>query len=263
MDKVEKIAVFADEFKLFSLPAIASWVKECVELIPDYFFKIGASSSGKHHPVWSLGQGGLVRHTKAGFYLVIRFARDFNLNQVETDICKAAILLHDSFKYGIDFDKRYFDMHSYLPRVMFKNVLGPSGDYVSAREEIFRAIESHMGNMYGEWCPLPYVKPQSKLQYVVHLADYMAADKNYTPEMFRDVNREMSNADKAVQILEDWFIDDFCTMYMNHFEASRPGSLPEDIRELIRNDWVAKCDNIDHAFRTLKEQTERLCLKNV
>ena len=32
---------------------------------PSYFWEIGASSSGKYHPKFSQGEGGLVRHTKA------------------------------------------------------------------------------------------------------------------------------------------------------------------------------------------------------
>ena len=33
--------------------------------VPAYFWEIGASSSGKYHPKFSQGYGGLVRHTKA------------------------------------------------------------------------------------------------------------------------------------------------------------------------------------------------------
>ena len=35
------------------------------EYVPNYFWNIGASSSGKYHPKFSQGMGGLVRHTKA------------------------------------------------------------------------------------------------------------------------------------------------------------------------------------------------------
>ena len=35
------------------------------EFVPNYFWEIGASSSGKYHPTFSQGKGGLVRHTKA------------------------------------------------------------------------------------------------------------------------------------------------------------------------------------------------------
>ena len=33
-------------------------------MLPDYFFSVSASSTGKYHPSFSLGNGGLLRHTK-------------------------------------------------------------------------------------------------------------------------------------------------------------------------------------------------------
>ena len=39
-------------------------IKILVELLPDYFFEIPASSTGKYHPSYALGDGGLVRHVK-------------------------------------------------------------------------------------------------------------------------------------------------------------------------------------------------------
>ena len=36
-----------------------------LNVVPEYFWEIPASSTGKHHPIFALGKGGLVRHTKA------------------------------------------------------------------------------------------------------------------------------------------------------------------------------------------------------
>ena len=35
-----------------------------LDLLPDYFYTMPASTSGKYHPHFSLGDGGLVRHIK-------------------------------------------------------------------------------------------------------------------------------------------------------------------------------------------------------
>ena len=35
------------------------------KLLPDYFYEVPASSTGKYHPSYSLGEGGLLRHSKA------------------------------------------------------------------------------------------------------------------------------------------------------------------------------------------------------
>ena len=45
---------------------------ELVDEIPEYFWVVPASSSGKYHPEISLGDGGLVRHS----IMVSRIAED-------------------------------------------------------------------------------------------------------------------------------------------------------------------------------------------
>ena len=39
-------------------------IKTLISLLPDYFFEVAASSTGKYHPSFALKDGGLVRHTK-------------------------------------------------------------------------------------------------------------------------------------------------------------------------------------------------------
>ena len=39
-----------------------------INILPDYFYEVPASSTGKYHPSFALNKGGLLRHTKvAGF----------------------------------------------------------------------------------------------------------------------------------------------------------------------------------------------------
>lgn len=38
---------------------------ELIKTIPDYWYHVGASSTGKYHPAYALGEGGLMRHTIA------------------------------------------------------------------------------------------------------------------------------------------------------------------------------------------------------
>ena len=44
-----------------------------LEDMPDYIWHVGASSTGKYHPLYSLGEGGLMRHQMA----VVRFLNFF------------------------------------------------------------------------------------------------------------------------------------------------------------------------------------------
>ena len=38
---------------------------EMIKTVPEYWYHVGASSTGKYHPEYSLGEGGLMRHTVA------------------------------------------------------------------------------------------------------------------------------------------------------------------------------------------------------
>ena len=38
---------------------------EMIKTLPEYWYHVGASSTGKYHPEYSLGEGGLMRHTVA------------------------------------------------------------------------------------------------------------------------------------------------------------------------------------------------------
>ena len=43
---------------------IREFAQMLVEGLPSYIWEVGASSTGKYHPAFSLGEGGLLRHTK-------------------------------------------------------------------------------------------------------------------------------------------------------------------------------------------------------
>lgn len=59
------------EIDLISEPKIIKFVKDCLEYAPEYFWRIPASSTGNHHPHFALGEGGLVRHTKAAVWIAV------------------------------------------------------------------------------------------------------------------------------------------------------------------------------------------------
>ena len=75
------------------------------EIIPDYFFEIPASSSGKYHPKISLGNGGVVRHTVFAVDLALELFRVYNFTDIEKDIIVISLAIHDTFKSGITNEK--------------------------------------------------------------------------------------------------------------------------------------------------------------
>ena len=72
--------------------------------LPEYIWAVPASSTGKYHPAYSLGDGGLMRHQIA----VVRFLNFFfeleqynsKLTSREMDLMRVAGLVHDGMKSG-------------------------------------------------------------------------------------------------------------------------------------------------------------------
>ena len=167
---------------------IREFAKVLVEGLPPYIWEVGASSTGKYHPAYSLGEGGLMRHQIA----VVRFLNYFfeleqyntKLTSRECDLMRIAGLVHDGRKSGeqADYERSKFTKFDH-PIQMANVIRGYEGQYLNHDELEFIAhcIESHM----GQWATdrkssvvLP--KPMDEAQKFVHLADYLASRKDLT-----------------------------------------------------------------------------------
>lgn len=160
--------------------------EQCVKVInriPKYFYKEAASSTGKYHPDYAQGEGGLYRHTCAA----VRIAQDLmslecmEVTDEEHDWIIVALILHDSCKRGYsEIPSRYtlFDhplkVRDFLDELMLEGVI----------DELFRncvsnLVSSHMGqwntNKYMPDVVLP--KPETATQIFVHMCDYLASRK--------------------------------------------------------------------------------------
>ena len=61
MKKVEK---FRTEINYIKDTSLRKDLRKLISMLPNYFFEVPASSTGKYHPKFALGEGGLIRHTK-------------------------------------------------------------------------------------------------------------------------------------------------------------------------------------------------------
>lgn len=165
---------------------IRKFTRSCLEEAPPYFWHIPASSSGKWHPVWAVMESGLLRHTVLAIYLGKELARTFGLTPLETDIALSALAIHDTVKYGMGvYDVQYYPMHPYLPRICYKKLAQEHFTNPVIPNTIFDAVERHMGSINdGEWTSIGRIKPENRVEYVVHLADYIASRKKIHFEDF-------------------------------------------------------------------------------
>ena len=174
-----KSAHFERELNLIVNEDLRMAVKSYLEEeTPDYFWTDGASSSGKYHPSFSQGNGGLVRHTKA----VVMFAEELlrmssyaYMREEYKDYVIAACILHDTKKYGFtnEIDKSEYKNHAQNASYAFlRYCVEHFEDFnYSPSEFLLNAISSHM----GQWSTDKEDRPFTSIDRCVHMADYMAS----------------------------------------------------------------------------------------
>ena len=172
---MRNIKLFEREINLIVNEDLRMAVKSYMdEETPDYFWTDGASSSGKYHPQFSQGEGGLVRHTKA----VVMFAEELlrmssyaYMREEYKDYVIAACILHDTAKYGInEYDKKEYKNHATNAAKAIAAYAEQVMDYKPS-EVLLNAIASHM----GQWSTEKEDRPFTNIDRCVHMADYMAS----------------------------------------------------------------------------------------
>ena len=172
---MRNIKLFEREINLIVDEELRMAVKSYMdEETPDYFWTDGASSSGKYHPQFAQGEGGLVRHTKA----VVMFAEELlrmssyaYMKEEYKDYVIAACILHDTAKYGVgEYDKSEYKNHATNAAKAFADYAYWTVDYKPS-EFLLNAIASHM----GQWSTEKEDRPFTNIDRCVHMADYMAS----------------------------------------------------------------------------------------
>lgn len=175
--------------------------------VPDYFFVLPASSTGKYHPPSSNGDGGLLRHTLATLKMALSlFGMDPKFDmptfQDNRDIVLTTLILHDTAKYGIwEQPEEYTRFDHPLGVVYFypkeiRGLLAPETipvsplypvrpiecppEYLpvlSQLSKVTSAIKHHMGRWTEDYHTGKQVLrgPQTPLEDFVCLCDYLSA----------------------------------------------------------------------------------------
>ena len=106
---MNKSLKFSKELEYIKSEKIKNACQKMIELLPDYFFEVPASSTGKYHPEYALGEGGLLRHTKAAVRIAYELLNDpcigDKYTQDEKDLMIMALILHDGLKSGLNHEK--------------------------------------------------------------------------------------------------------------------------------------------------------------
>lgn len=178
--KSEKFKV---EFGYIQDNRLRKSVEILAENLPDYFYRVAASSTGKYHPAFSLGEGGLLRHTKAAVKIAKSLLDDpifgDKYTKSEKDLMLIALILHDGIKHGFVEDK-YTKANHPLLAVEFIEKNKEKTEFTEAEVKfICDCIKTHMGPWNTDYLTGEEImpKPHTKYQNFVHMCDYLASRK--------------------------------------------------------------------------------------
>ena len=191
-DKINKLQI---ELNYIKNPRYKESAEVIIGVLPDYFFEVPASSTGKYHPSFSLGDGGLLRHTKAAVRIAYEMFNDESITGAysnnEKDLMLIALMLHDGLKSGLEKSDYTKFEHPLLICEYIKENQAKMKFTDKEINFITHVISSHMGpwntNNYSEVI-LP--KPESKFQRFVHMCDYLASRKFLDVKFDNDNNIE-------------------------------------------------------------------------
>lgn len=175
---VNKKDVFEKELKYIIDEDVRESLIVMIEKIPDYFFLIPAASTGKYHPEYAQGDGGLVRHTKAAVRMAQELYGIYKFPQRTKDLIIMALVLHDSVKKG-EVENKYTLFDHPLVACDFikkyKDELKITKDDI---DFVCECIASHMGRFNtSDYSDVILPLPKTPEQKFVHMCDYLASRK--------------------------------------------------------------------------------------
>ena len=225
---------------------VKKFMEQCIETIPEYWYTVPASSTGKYHPNYALGNGGLMRHTIALLRFFDRLVRNTMYGSPftnrEMDLLRVACLMHDSRKSGSDEDFAISKYTKFDHPILAANVVRSiETEYITDEEKemIANAIESHMGqwnvDTYGK-SKVELPLPTNKYQKIVHLVDYLAAQKGIEIQ-FDGFKTETTVNESVDNATVDTYVFPF-----GKYKGMKLTEVNEKFPDYI--DWAKK--NIDH-----------------
>jgi len=178
---MNKSEVFKKELEYIKDDNIRESALYMINILPDYFFEIPASSTGKYHPKFASSTSGLVKHTKVAVRIAYELLSNPSINKFtnrEKDLIIMALILHDGLKSGV-IKERYTKVDHPL---LIANYIKEHKDKLSLEEkdlnDLCNMISCHMGPWNKDYdgnVILPV--PKNAKERFVHMCDYLSSKK--------------------------------------------------------------------------------------
>ena len=180
---MEKEEMFLDELNYITDDSLCECLLNIINMLPDYWFHEAASSTGKYHPEYALGEGGLLRHSKAamriGYELLTNPSIGDKYTEREKNLMLMSLLVHDGLKLGLPKEKYTRFDH---PILMGKFILDNKDEIGLSKEDaefMNDVIKTHMGPWTKDYDGNEVLEaPKTKYQNFVHMCDFLASRKS-------------------------------------------------------------------------------------
>ena len=179
---MDRLEMFVEELEYINDESYKKVLLNIINMLPEYWIHEAASSTGKYHPEYALGEGGLLRHSKAamriGYELLNNPCIGDKYTAREKDLMLMSLLVHDGLKLG-DPQERYtrFDH----PILMANFIIDKYKELDLSKEDakfMGDVIKTHMGPWTTDYNGNEVLeRPKTKYQNFVHMCDYLASRK--------------------------------------------------------------------------------------
>lgn len=251
MEREEKIKCFEVELNFIEDEKLRQFAMELIANADDYFFVVPGSSSGKYHPPFDLGEGGLMRHTKCVAFMTRCLCEAEMVDSKTKDLLIIGALAHDMKKQGEGEGQQHTIWeHPRLAKEYILNMQDAFPNLIGKKDAnlMAEAVHSHMGKWghYEEYAkgrelmPLPL----SDTQKILHSADYIASRKEIREFSFVPIeNAPVQSYKKVIQVDENKKpVDEMTDEELGDFVLTFGKHKGKPIKLLISTgylDWVA------------------------
>lgn len=154
--------------------------------VPDKMFTHPGSKN--HHPSTVRGSKGLIIHI---FYalnvldMYVRSYREGRFTQQEIDYARAALILHDAFKYGSDGEAEWIQKDH--PECYATYLRSQIDSVAPALKDVYQNLATLIEYHHGIWSNTNYPVSPTALIELVHYCDYMASKLHEIEDISADL----------------------------------------------------------------------------
>lgn len=248
ISREDRLKMFANEIGDIYDKDLKELATELIANADDYFFTVPASSSGKYHPPFDLGCGGLVRHTRCVAFMAMSIAESQCMSTMDRDSLIVAAIAHDIKKQGNgNGNHTVFEHPIYAKNYVLEiHKKINSAVPIDVVEKIANAVHSHM----GKWGhdkefikgnnPLPM--PSNEFEFALQTADYIASRKEIVDFKFRDTDAVEAVVEQPISV-EKKPITEMSLFEMENYEmpfGKHKGKTLKEIKPTGYLDWILK-----------------------